>query len=496
MLAFLIGCGKDRPSPEKVTSVATAPPAALLASWISVGGAALASDTNLPTLGAIAALPETKAFVESALLRFAEQVAAPLLAAHPALTAAIAGQAAPLLKDLIDAPTRFVAASVSNQVSWSLALKLSDARASAWRSNAWLAFYPDIRVTQKGPWTILGTVTSNSLTDGLFDPQNETTTTQDSLVRAELAVHQWPTTWRPGHLSSIDRVTFSLGAKGDDLRPRLVLTTARPLNFDLVPWQIPTNSIRDPLIGFTAVRGLQPWLLKLPLVHSLGLTHLPHQMILWHQALSPFSVTAAFPMENVTQFMDQLSTRLTPLLATLLPTNSPGHIQYNTNTHRLNWSGLPIVIPFIAPGDEPNILQAGLFPLELPSGKHAPVELFEQVTTQTNLLLYDWEITQDRLGQWRPISQIYAMVSNQGLHEDHSMSENWLDAIAPKLGNSGTKLTQTGPRELTLTRGAPLGLNALELVALARWVEPFPAFLKHKSKPEPKTAIPLPALVP
>lgn len=189
--------------------------------------------------------------------------------------------------------------------------------------------------------------------------------------------------------------------------------------------------------------------------------------------------------------MDNFVSKLLPALKEQLPPTTPGRFEYNTNTHRLNWSGLPIVIPFMAPAGETNSLEVGLFPLELPTGKPAPAELFAQVTSSTNLLYYDWEITQERLGQWRPISQLYAMLSNQGLHEGNAVSELWLNAIQPKLGNSGSKLTQTGTNEITFTRSAPLGLTALELVTLARWVEPFPPLPAIKTKRTPQLPLPL-----
>ena len=53
-----------------------------------------------------------------------------------------------------------------------------------------------------------------------------------------------------------------LTAQADDagVRTRAKLDFPEPLPLELEAWNIPTNLIHDPLIGFTAVRGIRPWL--------------------------------------------------------------------------------------------------------------------------------------------------------------------------------------------------------------------------------------------
>jgi hypothetical protein len=46
-----------------------------------------------------------------------------------------------------------------------------------------------------------------------------------------------------------------------------------------------------------------------------------------------------------------------------------------------------------------------------------------------------------------------------------------LNHVGPTLGNSVTEITQTAPNELTFMRKAPGGLTAVELFALASWLE-------------------------
>ena len=44
------------------------------------------------------------------------------------------------------------------------------------------------------------------------------------------------------------------------MRTRAELDFPEPLPLEMEAWNIPTNLIHDPLIGFAAVRGIRPWL--------------------------------------------------------------------------------------------------------------------------------------------------------------------------------------------------------------------------------------------
>ena len=144
------------------------PASSLLISWDSVGTSGLSSDTNLPTLRAIAALPESTVFAETATRQLAQQLVAKFLPSDRILTPIVPSQIQPLLADIMTAPTRFVAATLSNQVSWTLAVQLTDDRAGVWRSNLWLASNSELKLARSGSWTTLQTVTTNNLTGHLL----------------------------------------------------------------------------------------------------------------------------------------------------------------------------------------------------------------------------------------------------------------------------------------------------------------------------------------
>jgi hypothetical protein len=119
-----------------------------------------------------------------------------------------------------------------------------------------------------------------------------------------------------------------------------------------------------------------------------------------------------------------------------------------------------------------DFLFAGLFP-PVPRKEGFPTELLTLLKAQTNsnLLYYDWEITEERLLQWRNLGVLYFLASRQMPGGTNSPAQAWLTAVSPKLGNSVTEITVTAPDKLTLIRKAHIGLTGLELTALGRWLD-------------------------
>jgi len=112
-----------------------------------------------------------------------------------------------------------------------------------------------------------------------------------------------------------------------------------------------------------------------------------------------------------------------------------------------------------------------------------------QFVGRTNLVYYDWEITQTRLDQLRLVA--YMAESNLRRHRASTPgdlpvfsprrpAQKFLAAILPRLsrdtdrgreGESITEITLTSSRELTLVRRSPVGLTALEFIGLSWWLE-------------------------
>jgi hypothetical protein len=133
----------------------------------------------------------------------------------------------------------------------------------------------------------------------------------------------------------------------------------------------------------------------------------------------------------------------------------------------------------------------------------APPELFAQFMGRTNVMYYDWEITEQALLHSRQMWQILDILERRSLSGTNQASSNWTFDMASHLGNTVTEVTLSTPNELTLVRKSHIGFTGFELVALSRWFdspsfpfgyEPPPKSRFPRSKPRgTNTAKPLPA---
>jgi hypothetical protein len=127
-------------------------------------------------------------------------------------------------------------------------------------------------------------------------------------------------------------------------------------------------------------------------------------------------------------------------------------------------------------------LFGAIFP---PLGEVTPVpdELLAQLRGRTNLIYYDWEITEERLIHAKQLYQLACMADSRYLPSTNSASKRWLAAVGPKLGNTVTEIVQSNPQELTLVRKSHLGWTGFELVTLSTWLDspgfPFAFELPH-----------------
>ena len=261
----------------------------------------------------------------------------------------------------------------------------------------------------------------------------------------------------------------------------------QPLALSLEPWRMPTNTIHGPFVSFTAVRGFAPWLEKQGWAQPFEIQPLPNQAFVWALAQIPFQTFVAVPVENATNTIQQIGTRLTVGLHTNLQNPFLPSFTVTTNDNKIAWRGIPFIAPVLQPVREPegDFLLAGLFP-NSPNSSPFPPELLAQLD-RTNLIFYHWEITAERLPEVRSLSQLAFLLTGRPQLGAQSAAAKWLDRIGPTLGNTVTEITQTAPDEWTFKRKAPGGLTALELVALANWLETtnFPCYDLRLS-PRPK----------
>jgi hypothetical protein len=97
--------------------------------------------------------------------------------------------------------------------------------------------------------------------------------------------------------------------------------------------------------------------------------------------------------------------------------------------------------------------------------------LFDQMSAQTNLVYYDWELTATRIEPCLYLGQVSRVVSRHAELPLESASAKWLRAIEPRLGDCTTMIACTGTNQLSFFRKSTVGFTGAELQLLADWFE-------------------------
>jgi len=284
------------------------------------------------------------------------------------------------------------------------------------------------------------------------------------------------------------RITATWTGNGDLVRTTGELTFPTPLNLQLDPWNIPTNFIHQPLVSFTALRGLRPWLTRQKWLQELQIEPVPDQFCAWASGPTPLLTFAAVPMTDAASLVQKVCLRVEAELNPWIRSNAMGEVQWTKEPAGLEWSGIPMFTPSI----EATSTTSGSFLLGCvgakPSsaGQPVPPELFAQLT-RTNLVFYDWEITEVKLHHWIFLGQTARLAFLLPQMPSDSAGLAFLLAVAPKLGNTGTEVIQDGPARLRFVRNSQSGFTGLELHLLADWLESpaFPRGLHSLLAPKP-----------
>ena len=295
--------------------------------------------------------------------------------------------------------------------------------------------------------------------------------------------------WLPAVLAGISPrqlpvVELSYSSQGDSIRTQGALKFAQPVPLQLEAWRFPTNSVRDPLVAFTAVQGIRDAWNDSRWTQTFEMKPAPNQIFIWSQAKLPFLTFAACPATDVTNSLRRASATLPALIMSSLGAHKTGKFVFNASRSEISWTELPLFHPFLHPAVEPNgqFLLGGIYPSI--ASNPPPQELISQVVGRTNLVYYDWEITQERLAQESIVLPLMnAVLASKlkldfGTERTNSYIQPWLKALGPLLGNTITEATAGSNREIAFVRRSHLGLTSLELVFLAHWLDDpgFPLF--------------------
>jgi hypothetical protein len=258
---------------------------------------------------------------------------------------------------------------------------------------------------------------------------------------------------------------------GENVRSSGTLTFPEDVTGPLEAWQVPTNIVTEPLITFSAARGIAPLLEKVQLLKNLGLAPAPNRLFTWGLQASAGQVFMAFPMPGLTNQLPKIAQQAPDLIPSAFSPSGKPDVFYDSTNHTIVWRGtVPIIVPsfqsMTGPGGEYAV--AGLFP-SFPVSP-PPAELLNQLAA-TNLIHYSWEITEHRIKQWLMLTQLGSVMSKTPQMSRAQPALPWLQAAAPLLGNSATEIVAESPRKWSFNRKSQIGLSGPELVLLARWIE-------------------------
>jgi len=484
----------------KKTAIQTvAPPLKLIGQIHFVGVEKISTDTNSFAFTNLFCSPEARVLRNQTLNKLAR---APYQFLQKRMTPGAGDETArlrPLLDDLLRAEWFFQIRDATNgSPEFALAVCLDKNRAKFWQTNlanvleSWTKMSvekihdgwqmkkhmpPDlIRFIRAGDWIVLGCgqdelPLNDEIVRRVLAGKRPASVAEDCWLSADL---DWPRLVRwilPLEKFDLPETQLQVGGRDDNLRVDGKFIFLRPLALPLEKWRIPTNTIHEPFVSFTAARGFAPWLEKQSWAQPFKSEPTPNQVFIWALAQIPLQTFVAVPVPDAINAIGQLGTDLSVSLGKNFQHPALGLLTLVTNDNEIAWRGFSFVSPSVQLMREPagDFLLAGLFPNSPDSGP-LPPELFAPLAPP-NLVFYHWENTAERLPEVRNLSQFALLFSHWNQLDGKSAAAKWLDRIGPMLGNTATTITQTAPDELTFTRKAPGGLTAVEFVALANWLE-------------------------
>ena len=495
-VALLPGCDGDKPTRKPTVAPTTTAKPELLLRLHFAGGAQLAATTNAAKLNEITALPASAKLREQVFQKLSRELPRRVLVGTNATSPEQAALLRPLLDDIASAELQLeVAERRGLTPAWSLTVKLDDVRASLWQTNLGrlLAISPATKasapfsVIRRDKWLVVAQGIAGTVPAAISNVwlEGEANLAKLAPLLRFATNVPWP------------RVEFTMSSKGDLTRTEARLRFAEPQQFALGPWRVPTNSIRDELVSFTAAQGFADWLGRQPLIKQINVKPLANQFFAWSRTDIPYQTFAALPAPGAARVAGHLGVTAPALLNSNLQQKAWGKLLYVTERNELVWQGLPLLLPFVrsAPEAGADFLLAGTMAGLVPKGANTnppPAELFAQFQ-RTNVVYYDWEITELRLQQCRQIAQLITMLKPQMIAFPPPAGGAWLDAVGPRLGNTITEVTSLSATELRLVRSSHIGLTGIELVLLARWLDN-PAFpsLQYPEPPPMPGAPPVP----
>ena len=523
--ALAAGCNKPAPPAAPLLP----PPVETVARIHWLGMKRLAVETNAAFFMGIWNLAESKQLETQTLDRLAMGLVAsnqlPVIDSqasstnHPPPLIGLAAILRPLLEDLVQEESYLEVRQATNQPGdMALAIRLGDERAGVWQTNlaavlelltgvgptpvqdgrGWVLPVTNnqlsvishqssqssatryVELVRVKDWTVIGLGRETNVVVGelggliLRDGQPFARQPKDFWLYADIDLRRVASalTWGWQLPAGLPRLTVTAIGDGGNVRTMGALNFPQPLPFELERWNIPTNLIHEPTVSFTAIQGITAWLSSLKIWPDLQVGPPPSQLFFWSQSGLPIMTFCAASLPDASNRVDQITENLVNQANPWLTNNGIGRFERATNFNGVVWSDVVIATPFLKsiPANGGDFAFAGL-ESDLNTNRPAPVSLFHQVVTSTNLVAYDWELTGLRIEHWLYFGQLLRFALHHSQVPPKSASFAWLTALETKLGNCGTVVVRTGPAQLSFVRNSGIGLTSAELDLLADWLE-------------------------
>jgi hypothetical protein len=405
----------------------------------------------------------------------------------------------PLLDDLVVSEVYLEVAASSNVLSnLGLAIRMDEQRAALWKSNLPQAFaaltndssfksqastfpfsplYSHLEIFRSGDWTYVGLgPQASALIHGLeaqmaIPPKN----TAVPWLQVDVRLSKLKDIFAAGlslplELPEMHMLTFG---SEQGITTKAVFEFAKPLPFEIEPWNLPTNIMFGPLNTFTAIQGLRSLLPPLKFWNDLNAGPPPNELASWAHVAHPALAYAAAPLPNAGNVVAAITNVLLTTGNEWMTNHASGEFTFPRHgdgifctagnplfgafLRTVNLTNGAFVYTGLGDSDSTNIL--------------APPALLHEVAGKTNVLYYDWEVTAPRvLAGFYMLQGVRVIFWKAQLPSD-CPAMAWLQGLGQKLGNCVTRVTKTGPNQLTLDRNSSVGLNSTELGFLADWLE-------------------------
>jgi len=445
-------------------------------------------------------LPSSVEYRNLVLNRFANEIAASV---SPSKGQNEGSTVRPLLDDLI--ANESVGAFGVPGTGWEsfvIATHLSKDRSAAWIQSAEkLADAPNaLKLQQEGEWLIVSRGAALKAVEDGFVAEirshgRPVAALNDTLLEATV---DWP------RLSSVPVVAslpfkpavlnVKVTPKGDHLRTEIKAHYPQPIGWKSQQWHLPTETIHDPLVSFTAGQNIAAFMKPSQLAERIGENPFTNEFFMWANLSLPFETTVLFPMKNAHRHVQSLGRELPSKFNAELKKTYDGELKYLEKTNQLVWQGVPILAPFVTSVHE----KAGEFmcigTFALVPGPPPPADLWAQFKGRSDLVYYDWETAGTRLAQWRMLTPLLPIFPTKRVGEDevpptsktnvvsHSpkaILERWVSDLITSLspskdnnsnGNVVTEVTRNSASDYTVVRSSQVGFTGIELFLLTHWL--------------------------